>query len=53
MPASCRGKHPIERRRPEQGVERLDDVKEVRMESEGHFSVITRDAGKLPGRGAS
>ncbi|MEV4712553.1 YetF domain-containing protein [Micromonospora sp. NPDC049374] len=36
----------------QQGVERLDDVKEVRMESEGHFSVITRNADKNPGPGA-
>lgn len=26
------------------GVERLDEVKEARMEAQGHFSVITRDA---------
>ncbi|MFI7437881.1 DUF421 domain-containing protein [Micromonospora haikouensis] len=36
----------------QQGVERLDDVREVRMESEGHFSVIPRNADKNPGPGA-
>lgn len=35
------------------GVERLDEVKEARMESEGHFSVITRDGGRSPGPGGS
>lgn len=29
----------------QQGVEDLTDVKEVRMESQGQFSVITRDGG--------
>ncbi|TYB35401.1 DUF421 domain-containing protein [Micromonospora sp. AP08] len=29
----------------QQGVERLGDVKEVRMESQGQFSVIPRDGG--------
>ncbi|XTZ14427.1 DUF421 domain-containing protein [Micromonospora echinospora] len=36
----------------QQGVERLDDVREVRMESEGRFSVIPRNADNTPGPGA-